>query len=130
MKVLADTSVWVDYLRHGAQARASALDGLLAQGDVVLCGPVAAELVAGTRPGQREELWGLLSTLDWAPLERAQWRQVGELASVLRSQGSTTALTDLEIAVSATAADADLWSYDTDFARVGEALPELRRFTG
>ena len=48
----------------------------------------------------------------------------------VRSRGSTTALTDIEIAISATAADAELWSFDSDFDRIAEALPGLHRFTG
>lgn len=127
MTVLADTSVWVDYLRHGTNGSAAELDALLAAGDVVLCGPVAAELLSGIAETGREELWQLLAGLRWAELGRAEWRRVGDVAAALRRSGTTVALTDIEIAVAAVGADALLWSRDSDFDRVAGALPDLRR---
>lgn len=128
MRVLADTSVWVDYLRHGAAGPAAALDGLLAAGGVVMCGPVAAELLAGISDRARDDLWQQLAGLPWADLERLQWRQIGEAAAAVRRSGMTVALTDIEIAVASMAADADLWSRDSDFDRLALALPGVRRF--
>jgi predicted nucleic acid-binding protein len=126
--VLADTSIWVDYLRRGASGRHSRLDSLLADGEVVLCGPVVAELLAGVADERRDELWRLLSSLPWAELGRLQWRSVGEVASKLRARGATTALTDIEIAVAAAHAGALLWSADRDFDRIAGDLPGLDRF--
>ena len=128
MTVLADTSVWVDYLRNGRAGRSARLDDLLARGEVVLCGPVVAELVAGTVVTRRAELTSLLSSLPWADLRRPQWVQVGDLAAQLRDHGSTTALTDIEIAVAAVAADAELWTWDSDFARITKVLEPLSLF--
>lgn len=126
MRVLADTSVWVDYLRHGADGPAGDLDGYLASGSVVLCGPVAAELLAGVADSGRDELWQLLAGLSWAELGREEWRRVGDVAAAVRRAGTTVALADIEIAVAAAAADAVLWSPDSDFARVEAVLPSLR----
>ncbi len=128
MTVLADTSIWVDFLRGGDLDVGSVLDGLLAAEEVVMCGPVAAELFAGTAV-RAPELWSLLAGLRWVELGRAEWRQVGEASSALRRRGATVPLTDLVIAVAALAADASLWSRDSDFDRVGEVLPTLARFT-
>lgn len=128
MTVLADTSVWVDYLRNGPEGRAEALDGLLAERDVVVCGPVVAELLAGTAPRHREELRRLFDGLPWADLDRPQWHRVGEVAAVLRGRGETVALTDVEIAVAAEQAGAALWSDDTDFERIEGVMDALDRF--
>ena len=128
MTVLADTSVWVDYLRDGVTGPGGGLDGLLASGEVVVCGPVVAELLAGVAAGRRDELWQLLSGLPWADLGRVEWRRVGDLAASLRSSGTSVALTDIEIAVAAVTAGASLWSRDADFDRIGVALAELTRF--
>jgi predicted nucleic acid-binding protein len=125
--VLADTSIWVDYLRRGTSGR-DRLDSLLADGEVVLCGPVVAELLAGVADQQRDELWRLLSSLPWAEVGRLQWRRVGEVASRLRAGGATTALTDIEIAVAAADAGALLWSAGRDFDRIASELPGLERF--
>ena len=128
MTVLADTSVWVDYLRDGVTGPGGGLDGLLASGEVVVCGPVVAELLAGVAAGRRDELWQLLSGLPCADLGRVEWRRVGDLAASLRSSGTSVALTDIEIAVAAVTAGALLWSRDADFDRIGVALAELTRF--
>ncbi len=123
--VLPDTSVWVDYLRLGERGPAAELDDLLAGGRVLVCGPVAAELVAGVAEGRRAELWALLAGLPWADAERADWRAVGELAGALRRAGTSVPLTDVHIAVAAMSAGARLWSRDTDFARIAELAPDL-----
>lgn len=125
MTVLPDTSIWVDYLRSGTAGRASALDGLLAQESVVVCGPVLAELLAGTPAERRDELWHALEALPWAELDRAAWRQVGEVAHDLRAAGVSVPLTDLAIAVAALSAGASVWTRDKDFDRLRSALPEL-----
>ena len=125
--MLADTSVWVAFLRDGTRGSAAELDRLLEQREVLICGPVAAELVAGAGDdGGR--LWSLLAGLAWAELQREAWRQVGETAAALRRRGATVALTDVEIAVAAMRAGAAVWSQDSDFERIGTVLPELRRF--
>ncbi len=93
-----------------------------------MCGPVAAEIVAGARGHQHSELWQLMNGLPWAELGRVQWRRVGEVAAALRSTGTAVALTGIEIAVAAADADAALWSRDSDFDRLADAMPDLMRF--
>lgn len=128
MSVLADTSVWVEYLLTARSGKAARLDELLANGEVVMCGPVAAELLAGTTERQRAALWQLLAGLSWSDIGRRAWRRVGEVAAALRDRGGSVPLTDLEIAVAAVEAGASLWTRDRDFDRIAAALPELRRF--
>jgi predicted nucleic acid-binding protein len=127
--VLTDTSVWVQYLRRGRAGKAARLDDLLAQGEVVVCGPVVAELVAGTPSARRAELTALLQALPWADLGHADWTRVGEVAARLREQGITTALTDVEIAVAAVRVHAEVWTYDSDFTRITKVLDSLSLFT-
>jgi predicted nucleic acid-binding protein len=94
----------------------------------VVCGPVVAELLAGTAAARRTELWALLSGLPWAPLGSEEWRRVGEVAAALRDRGASVPLTDIQIGVAAAGAGARLWSRDSDFVRIGSVLPELERF--
>ena len=128
MTVLPDTSIWVDYLRAGADGPAGGLDRLLVEEAVVTCGPVLAELVAGTAPEHRDELWHALATLPWAELDHEAWRRVGELAFTLRQAGLSLPLTDLEIAVACTASGAALWTRDDDFQRLHSHLPSLQLY--
>jgi predicted nucleic acid-binding protein len=122
--------VWVDFLRRGARSESKGLDRLLEAGEVVVCGPVLAELLAGTARERRAELARLLESLRWAPLGRSQWRRVGEVAAVLRERGESVPLTDIGIAIAAADAACELWSRDADFDRIQVALPGLRRFQG
>ncbi len=125
MSVLPDTSIWVDYLRSGTAGAAAALDDLLSRESAVVCGPVLAELLAGTPAERRDELWHALEALPWAELDRHAWRCVGEVAHDLRAAGASVALTDLAIAVAAVSADASVWTRDDDFDRIRTVLPEL-----
>lgn len=120
--------MWVDYLRAGASESGAALDRLLERGEVVMCGPVAAELLAGAAGGVRERLASLLLGLPWADLDRSGWVEVGRVAAGLRAEGRTVALIDIEIAVAAVAAGAALWSFDTDFERIAGTLAALSRY--
>lgn len=61
---LADSSIWVDYLRYGsAHPDGSELQEALDAGTLVTCGPVVAELLAGTREGDRPRLADALRAL-------------------------------------------------------------------
>ncbi|MGH8873877.1 MAG: hypothetical protein ACRDVM_01305 [Acidimicrobiia bacterium] len=126
VRILAD--IWVDYVRQGHKGWAFDLDRVLAEGSAVMCGPVAAELLAGTAGDDQVGLWGLLQSLPWAPLGPLQWRRVGETAAALRLAGHSLPLTDIEMAAAAVDANATLWARDPDFdriARIARVLPGL-----
>ena len=128
MTVLPDTSIWVDYLRAGVDGPAADLDRLLVEEGVAICGPVLAELVAGTAAEDRDELWHALATLPWAELDHEAWRRVGELAFTLRQAGLSLPLTDIEIAVACASSGAVLWTRDDDFHRLRSHLPSLQLY--
>lgn len=129
MRVLPDTSIWVDYLRQGTRrVDRVALDGLLDQRRVVVCGPILAELMAGAGDDSRDELWTALASLPWGELDREAWRKAGEVAARLRGTGKTVPLTDVVIAIACIATGAALWTNDSDFERVASVLPELEFF--
>jgi predicted nucleic acid-binding protein len=120
--VLPDTSIWVAYLRPGAADITRELGDALERGQVLTCGPVVAELVAGARPPDRPTLLGSLAGLPWSDLDRSAWQAVGLLAAELRDGGEALPLTDLEIAVAAHTAGATLWTTDHHFQRL---IPRL-----
>jgi predicted nucleic acid-binding protein len=126
--VLIDSSVWVDYLKLGERGPGAAVRTLLLRGDVIACGPVVAELLAGTPPARRAELSMLMNGLPWADLGRDAWRRVGEVIGDLLRVGLRVPLTDAAIAVAAVDSGARLWSRDAHFDRIGEHLTDLRRF--
>jgi predicted nucleic acid-binding protein len=123
--VLPDTSVWVDFSRRGLRGEAAALGALLDSGEVAVCGPVVAELLAGAEGEVAERMWETLSSLPWTELSPQAWRQVGTVARQLRVEGEALPLTDLVIGVAAARASHALWSFDADFRRLRRVLPEL-----
>lgn len=129
MTVVADTSVWITFLRTGTAGPAAHLDSLLANRSVAVCGPVVAEVLAGADRRNRLQLGALFAGLLWAEIDRTAWARVGDIAAELRGRGDTVPLTDVEIAVAAEGANARLWSWDKDFDRVERVMTGLRRFT-
>lgn len=128
MSVLVDSSVWVDFLKLGESGPGAGVAMLLRRREVVTCGPVVAELLAGTPPAGRGELWTLMNGLPWADLHRDGWRRVGDVVGDLLRLGFRVPLTDAAIALAAIASGARLWTRDAHFDRIGEHLTELRRF--
>lgn len=123
--VLPDTSIWVAYLRAGAEDLTRELGATLDRREVVVCGPVVAELVAGARAHDRPTLVASLAGLPWAELDRQAWQSVGLLAAELRDRGEALPLTDLEIAVAAHLSGAALWTADRHFERLAPLLNGL-----
>src|SRR5207249_4648064 len=121
------TSVWIDYLRNGSGGRAAALDGLLGRSEVLVCGPVVAEILAGANQNHRNLLWIQFRGIPWTPLSGDQWHEIGEAAAKLREAGASVPMTDIAIAVSVAAANVPIWTRDSDFARINEVLgwPEV-----
>jgi len=126
--VLVDSSVWVDYLKLGERGPGAGVAALLRRREVIACGPVVAELLAGTPPAGRAELWMLMNGLPWADLHRDAWRRVGDVVGDLLRLGFRVPVTDAAIAVAAVDSGARLWSRDAHFDRIGEHLTDLRRF--
>jgi predicted nucleic acid-binding protein len=128
VKVLADTSVWIRYLRRGDDQDSRDLHRLIEGRSVLACGPVLAEIVSGTPPEAREEVSSAFRALEWAEIDVAAWRVAGEAAYSLRRGGRTVALVDLVIAAAALRAEASVWTRDRDFERIRDVLPALQLY--
>jgi len=126
--VLPDTSVWIPYFRSTSGADGDRLEELIEDGEVAICGPVLAELLAGAGDGQREAIVGTVGGLPMADLDRTAWEEVGAVARRLRQAGQTLPLTDLTIAVAAVRNGHALWSLDTDFERIAPVLDGLELY--
>jgi len=125
VNLLPDTSIWIDYLRGRDEATVAELDRYLERESVFTCGPVMAELLAGTAPDRRDDLWLAIGSLPWAEVDQPAWRSIGEIANELRRAGGSIPLTDVTIAVAAARAEAALWTTDRDFDRIQAVLPAL-----
>jgi predicted nucleic acid-binding protein len=132
--ILPDTSLWVEYLRDAPPAPSAGsrtsvvdqLDQMIEHEQVLTCGPVVAELMAGARGRQRDQIAEQLGAQPWIELRRSDWMTVGDAAARLRELGQTTPLVDIQIAVCALKAKAELWTLDHDFERIADALDDLQ----
>jgi predicted nucleic acid-binding protein len=96
---LVDTSVWVSFLRWGADPASGELDRLIRHHRAVLVGPVLAELLKGLRSGQQADLLGkLFAALPYLEAERSDWEKAGTVLRELGSRGITLPLSDALIA--------------------------------
>ena len=102
---LADTSVWVDHLRHGNDRLASLLDA-----GIVLCHPfVIGELACGNL-AHRDRLLNLLHALPETPV--AEHREVLELVRAQDLHGQGLGWIDMHLMASALLARCALWTLD------------------
>lgn len=122
--ILADTSVWINYLRGASSPTTDAFDARLAERDVLICGPVATELLTGTAAGERMRLWETLTAMTWVDIDRADWFAAGDLRAELRERGLQVSLPDTLIATAA-AGRATLWTHDHHFRDIAEVLETL-----
>ncbi len=120
--VVADTSVWIDSLRGRQDALRAAARGRR----LLLCGPVAAELLRGVAPNRREELRMRLLDIPWAPLEVFEWLEAGDIAARLFRAGTPVPLPDVVIAAAARSSGAAVLTHDRDFERIAQVVEGLQ----
>ena len=116
--IIADTSVWVVFLRDLRAPEADELDTLLAQDEIAMTGVVLAEVLQGAR-SERDlnRLQSLLTALPYVDPGQAEWSTVGELSFRLRRRGITIPITDLAIAAVALANGCAVYTLDEHFER-------------
>ena len=113
--ILADSSVWIDHLRHG-----SATLGELVEGDELLCHPfVIGELACGNLE-KRDVTLQLLQTLPEAPI--LQHQEVLMFVERHRLMRSGIGWLDAHLLGSAFLAGAGLWTLDGPLARAAAKL--------
>jgi predicted nucleic acid-binding protein len=125
LTILADTSVWIEYLRTRQSPFTDHFHRLIQSGGVVICGPVLAELVAGGTSDPHAEL---LARLPFAEIGRSEWAEIGRVVRLLRASGSPTGWPDVAIAVAADSAGVPVWTLDRDFGRIRGVLPALQLY--
>lgn len=114
--VVADTSVWIDFL---AGRPAALLEDALARAAVVLPPVVVAELVSGARrASDRRAIHALVRELPVHETPLEHWVRVGELRRRARDRGLSISTPDAHVAQCAIDRDAVLLSRDAVFARI------------
>ena len=113
--VLADTSIWVDYLRHGDEGLAA----LLEAGDA-LCHPLVVGELACGHLHPRREILKRVSLLPMAPAIRQA--EALELIDIHRLAGLGLGFIDVQLLGSAILAGAGLWTRDKILRKTAEKL--------
>jgi predicted nucleic acid-binding protein len=125
--VVADTSVWIDFL---AGRPAPDLEEALARGAVVLPPLVVAELVSGAeRARDQSAITDLVRELPVHETPLDHWIRVGELRRGLARKGITVSTPDAHVAQCALDRRALLLTRDRVFTRIA-TVTELRTATG
>jgi predicted nucleic acid-binding protein len=115
VRVLVDTSVWVDHLRKGNPQ----LAGLLDEGQVVSHRFVIGELACGTLR-RRDEILGLLAALPAAPV--VEHDEVLEFLDAHGLAGRGLGWIDMHLLASATLGQCAVWTLDKALGRVAADL--------
>ncbi len=117
MRLLADTSAWVEYLRGTGSPTSQSLKQHLAGDALLTTDVVVMEVLAGARDDAHEaRLAAVLSLATPVPVERVDWTDAARLQRRCRAQGETVRrLPDCLIAAVAIRAEVAVLHRDKDF---------------
>ena len=125
--ILVDTSVWIEYLRGNDRPEVAALDRLLTDSDVCICGPILSELLQGVRTDREvKKILGFTDALVYLPFRDRYFLDAAYLYRTCRKKGVTIRKTiDCFIAACAIDRKVALLHADADFAALAQFTPLL-----
>jgi predicted nucleic acid-binding protein len=126
MRVLVDTCIWSKVLRRKSPDRnlSAILEDLIADGRVVLIGPIRQELLSGVPdPTQFRKLQRALSAFADIPLTTAHFVKAAEYSNQCRKKGLQGSTTDFLICAVAAIERLQILTTDADFLRYAKHLP-------
>ncbi|MDY0358032.1 MAG: PIN domain-containing protein [Sedimentisphaerales bacterium] len=126
MKVLVDTCVWSKVLRRKSpdENLTRVLEDLIADGRVVLIGPIRQELLSGVSdPTQFRTLRKALSAFEDIALSTEHFVRAAEFSNRCRRKGLQGSTTDFLICAVAASEHLQILTSDSDFLRYAEHLP-------
>ena len=117
--VIADTNIWISYLRDPDSETGLALQALIDQNQILMAGVVFAEILQGART-QRDydSLLTALTAFPYEEMNDTTWALAGRVGFHLNRSGSLIPLTDLAIAALALQGGHAVFSMDSHFDRV------------
>ncbi len=122
MKIIVDTSVWIEYFR-ASPAAATVIDKGLLDGTVYMVGPVISELLQRVRTEKElEKLAGCIDAVPFINPTFADWRLAGLKSFRLRKEGVTIPLTDLLIAAISINNGASVYTSDHHFKLIPDVI--------
>ncbi len=126
MKVLVDTCVWSQALRHKRPDKDTIqrLSDLIHDGRAVLIGPVKQELLSGiSHADQFEKLKDILSAFEEISLRSIHFEKAAEFCNTCRSRGVQGSTIDFLICAVAHVESLIIFTIDNDFRHFAKHLP-------
>ena len=126
MKILVDTCVWSQVLRHKNhnQELETKLTDLIRDGRVCIIGPIRQELLSGiSNVKQFNKLKETLSAFSDIPLETEHFEKAAEFNNICRRKGVQGATIDFLICAGAYLNKLAIYTTDKDFERYKRYLP-------
>jgi len=120
VRVVVDTSVWIDYLRGRSARVRELLDELIDDDRVALAIPVRIELLGGAGRQGAARLARILDAIPTYHPVPATWATMERWAIDAASRGSSFGVGDLLIGAIAERGGMEVWSLDEDFDRMAE----------
>lgn len=125
-RILADTSVWVEFFRP-ASAKGKELERLLLDDAIWTCGIVLFELTQGVKTEtERKHMLDIFSGLPYVEMSEPLWLKAGALSAALKRKGLTLPNSDIFIASLAIEHDLSVFTLDSHF----EQIPGVKLYGG
>jgi len=120
-KILADTSVWIEFFKKESEI-GDKLSSLLAEGSVTICGIVIFELLQGIKSDKEKSIiLNAISELPYIEMDSSLWQKSAMLAASLRRKGITLPLSDVIIASIVLEHNLSIFTLDKHF----DDIPEI-----
>ncbi len=126
MKVLVDTCIWSQILRHKKPDAelSEKLKDLIKDSRVVMIGPIRQELLSGiSEPSQFKQLKEKLSSFEDIPLLSEYFIKASEFSNICRKEGIQGSTTDFLICAISNLQKLQIYTDDKDFANYKKYLP-------
>jgi tRNA(fMet)-specific endonuclease VapC len=117
-RVLADTTIWVEFFR-GKSEIGNTVETLLIENAVWTCGVVMFEVFQGIKAeGEKSKILDILSILPYVEMTRSLWQKSADLSLLLKKKGLTLPNSDIFIAALALEHDLSIYSLDKHFSQI------------
>jgi predicted nucleic acid-binding protein len=119
MAKLVDASLWIDFSRaRSSQSLRDFIEPYIFDPDACLAEPIAFEVLRYANEEEVRQLQAQFQTLPMLATPVHLWSEAAELGQRCRRHGITAGSLDLLIAGVALHYDAELVTFDTDFAKI------------
>jgi predicted nucleic acid-binding protein len=126
MKVLVDTCIWSQVLRHKSPnlELTSKLQELIQDSKVAIIGPIRQELLSGVQQAKQfEQLKDILSAFEDIALKTEHFEKAADFCNICRRNGVQGSTIDFLICAVAYLENLVIFTVDKDFSNYKKYLP-------